>query len=150
MLGVGGAEKCALMMIEPPGELVAGGVLEVDDGVDFAVKHGFVPGLGRGVHHACVEELGAGIVSGLGEPGEECGRGGTVEAVIVVEHSDPHGKADGENPLGCTKSGANASALGLSGNNRVISTWRTHSCVPRRHSCRRLASSTRTGVEMRL
>ena len=33
---------------------------------------------------------------------------------------------------------------------RVISMWRTHSCVPRRYPCRRLASSTRTDVEMSL
>ncbi|MGO9617719.1 MAG: hypothetical protein ACLP6W_15060, partial [Bryobacteraceae bacterium] len=28
--------------------------------------------------------------------------------------------------------------------------WRTHSCVPRRHSCRRLASRARAGVEKSL
>src|SRR5688500_18007318 len=46
----------------------------------------------------------------LGEACEECGRGGTVEAVIVIKHSDPHEKPDRENPLGCTKGRANASA----------------------------------------
>ena len=48
------------------------------------------------------------------------------------------------------EAGVVAFLKGPSGNNRVISKWRTHSCVPRRHSCRRLASSTRTGVEMSL
>jgi hypothetical protein len=30
-----------------------------------------------------------------------------------------------------------------------VESWRTHSCVPRRHSCRRLAFR-KTGVEMSL
>ena len=38
VLGVRGREKCALVMIEPPGDLGRTGVLEIDDGVLVAVE----------------------------------------------------------------------------------------------------------------
>jgi hypothetical protein len=38
MFGIGCAKKCALVMIEPPGQVWMGSILKVDDDVEIAVE----------------------------------------------------------------------------------------------------------------
>ena len=86
MLGVGGSEKGALVMIEPPGEARGARVFEVDDGVFVAVEDSVFERGGGLVGHASELEVGGGINALAIKAGEDGGRGGAVEAFIVKEN----------------------------------------------------------------
>src|ERR1700691_6016454 len=88
MLGVGGRQKRALMVVEPPSEFGRAGIFEIHDGVFVAVECAVLEGLRGLVRHAGVEEFGGGIDALLVKARENRGGGGSVEAFIV--EANPH------------------------------------------------------------
>src|SRR5271168_5465123 len=88
MFGVGGRQKGALMMIEPPGEPRRAGILEIDDGVFVAIKCAVLERLRSLVGHPGIEELGCGIDALFIKTRENRGGGGSVEAFIVETNPD--------------------------------------------------------------
>ncbi len=89
---IGGREKSALMMIEPPSETRAGRVLEIHDGVDVAVELRFIEQLGSLVREAGIVELGGGIDLSAEEAAEDRRGTGAVETTIVEKDADFHGE----------------------------------------------------------
>src|SRR5277367_253365 len=88
MFSVGGRQKRALVMVEPPGEQRRAGILEIHDGVFVAVKSAVLEGLRGFVRHPGIEKLGRGIDALLVKARENRGGGGSVEAFIVEANSD--------------------------------------------------------------
>src|SRR5258708_2421065 len=85
------------MMIEPPRQPRIGGVFEIDDGVHVAVEHSRLEEMRRFVRQAGKSEFRAGMEFGLHKTTEIRRRGRAVEAVIVIQNSDPHER---NSPLG--------------------------------------------------
>src|SRR5580700_5222296 len=73
--GVGGREKCALMMVEPPGDLGRRRVLEIDDGVFVAIEMGFIKQRSGAVQKAGKDEVGVFANALAIKTGEERGGG---------------------------------------------------------------------------
>jgi hypothetical protein len=94
LLGVLGAEKGALMMIEPPGQARIRRVLEIHDGVDVAVEHPVFEDLICLVSQAREEEFRIRVESLLEKAAEVGRRSSAIEAVVVIQDSHPHGKAN--------------------------------------------------------
>src|SRR5271156_2948216 len=88
MLGVGGSQKRALMMGEPPGQLWRAGIFEIHDSVFVAVECAILERLRGLVRHSGIEEFGSGIDALLIEARENRGGGGPVEAFIVEANPD--------------------------------------------------------------
>ena len=70
---VGRREKCALVMVEPPGDFRRTGVLEVDDGIFVAVEVGFVKKRSGAMQKAGEDEVGIFANPLAVETGEERG-----------------------------------------------------------------------------
>jgi hypothetical protein len=77
-------------MVKPPIEFAVRGILEVDDSVDVAIKEVIREDVAGLVGHSCISELRSRGYRFLQETAEEGGRSRSVEAVVVVEHSDKH------------------------------------------------------------
>ena len=90
MLGVGGLEERALVVVEPPGEQRRARVFEIDDGVFVAVKGAVFKGLRGFVRHAGVQEFGGGVDALATEAREDGGGGSSVEAFVVEANPDFH------------------------------------------------------------
>src|ERR1700722_2473524 len=88
MLGVGGRQKRALMVVEPPSEFGRAGILEIDDGVFVAVEGAVLEGLRGFVRHAGVEEFGGGVDALAIEARENRGGRCSVEALVVEANPD--------------------------------------------------------------
>jgi hypothetical protein len=73
MFRVGFREEGALVMVEPPSQPGAAGILEVNDHVLFAVKDIFVEELARAMHQTAVTYRGPGIDALLIETRENRG-----------------------------------------------------------------------------
>jgi hypothetical protein len=86
--GIGGRQKRALVMIEPPGNFGGTGIFKVNDGVLVAVKILFIKEGASTVQQAGVHELDV-VANPLAvETGEKRRRRGAVKAFIVIEHSN--------------------------------------------------------------
>src|SRR5260370_29036192 len=114
MLRVFRGEECALVMVEPPGDLGIGRVLEIDDGVLVASEQAVVEKLRGFVGEARVHELRIRVEGPFKEAAEKGCRRRAVETVVVIEDSYPH--AVGENLTACLNTienaiGENAGAL---------------------------------------
>ena len=66
------AQKGALMMIEPPGEVRMRGIFEVDDNVHIAVKEAVLKKLVGSVCQAGIVEFRARVEFALQEPSNKC------------------------------------------------------------------------------
>jgi len=93
MRGVLGAQKRALMVVEPPGDARIGRVLKSTMAFSSPIEHAVVEELVGLVGHASEQELRVGMEPALDEAAEERSRGRAVEAVVVIENSNAHGKA---------------------------------------------------------
>src|SRR6516164_1720010 len=90
MLGVRLCEECALVVVKPPRQAFGAAILEVDDGVLVAVKHGFVKELAGAVHQPQVMDLRSRIDPSLVQPGEERGRTSAVKTTVVEANANSH------------------------------------------------------------
>ena len=88
VLLVGRGEEGRLMMVEPPGDARRGGVLEVDDGILVADEFGLVEESACAVHQAVVLVDGVAGDALAVEAGEERGRAGSVETLVVIENAN--------------------------------------------------------------
>ena len=110
MFGVLRREERALMVVEPPGHLGAGAILEIDNGVLVAVEQAFVEQLRRFVGQAAINKFGVRIEGFLHETAEVGGGCRPVEAVVVIEDSNPHAVSESENLTACLN--VNEKAIG--------------------------------------
>ena len=83
-------DERALVMVKPPGQAVAWGIFEIDDGVFIAIENTYVKQLPGPVHHPGVVELGLGINAGAIETREHGGRTGAIKTLIVKADADSH------------------------------------------------------------
>ncbi len=86
--GVGGREKRAFMMVEPPRNLRRTGVFEVDDGVLVAVEVGLIKERPRAMQQAGEDKLSVFADALAIKAGEQRGGGSSVETLVVVEDSE--------------------------------------------------------------
>ncbi len=86
VLGIGRAQKRALMMVKPPGHGRVRRILEIDNRVLIAIEQAVFKQLIRLVRHARISELGGAIQMVLIELAKEGRRRGTVEAVVVIKN----------------------------------------------------------------
>ncbi len=97
VLGVGGSEERALVMVKPPGHARRARVFEIDDGVFIAVEQGFREGMPRLVRHPREMKLRARPDALPKKAVEDRRRRRAVEASVVkaqsnfdrVRHSPP-------------------------------------------------------------
>ncbi len=89
LLGVGGREESALVMVKPPGNFRGIRILEVDDNIFIAVEEAFIPGLRGAVRHAGEAELGGGVEALAVKAVKKSSGGGSVKATIVETEPDP-------------------------------------------------------------
>ena len=85
-----GSQEGAVMMVEPPGQPLVVGVLEVHDGVLVPLEEVVGKGLVGLVGHAEQPETGPGVDPGGVEAHEDGGRAGAVEAVVMIENVADH------------------------------------------------------------
>ncbi len=97
MLGVGWREECALVMVEPPGNFGRTGVLEVDDGVFFAVELLFVEQRAGAVDQAGKDELGVAADAFAIEAGKYGGGTSSVKTFVVIENANSQGTPQSHN-----------------------------------------------------
>jgi hypothetical protein len=92
-----GRKKGRLVMIEPPGQLFRGRILEINDGVFVAIKHSQIKQIARAMQQSGVVDVSFGMKSFFVETGK--GRGGSdaIEAVTMIEQTKFH--------IGAQKSG---------------------------------------------
>src|SRR5882672_7158923 len=81
-------EKCAQMMIEPPGDLGRSGVFEVDNRVLVSNEISFIEERSGAVHKAMV--LIAGILANAlaMKTGKKRSRAGPIETLVVIENAN--------------------------------------------------------------
>jgi hypothetical protein len=96
MLGVLLRQESALVMIEPPGQPLVGGVFEIDDGILVAVEKVWLEELGSLMGHPGKPKFRIGVKRPLEEAAEISGRSRSVEAMIVIEDADAHGSRTGK------------------------------------------------------
>ena len=85
-----GSQKGAGVVVEPPGQPLVAGVLEVHDDVLVSAEEVVGKGLAGLVGHAEQAETGARLDPGEVEAHEDGGRAGAVEAVVVIEDVAVH------------------------------------------------------------
>src|SRR5579859_23415 len=83
-------EERALVMVKPPRQAVAGGILKIDDGVLIAVENTLIKELTGPVHHPRVIKMRLGINAGAIETREHGGRTGAIKTLIVKANADSH------------------------------------------------------------
>ena len=86
--GVGGREKCAFVVIEPPGDFGRTGILEIYDGVFVAIKLLLVEEGASAMQQAGVDEVHIAADSFAVETGEQGGGASSVETFVVIK--DPY------------------------------------------------------------
>src|SRR5579862_331954 len=89
--GIGGREKCALVVIEPPRNLRRTRVFEVDDGVFVAVKMRFVEKRPGAVQQPGINELHIFTDALPIETRKQSRRGSSVETLVMIEDSNFQG-----------------------------------------------------------
>ncbi len=89
VLRVGGLEKGALVMIEPPSHPRIGVVLEIHDRVVIAAEVHPGEQINRLVHQPAILEHRLGVAAGAIEGAKHRRRGGAVKAFVVVENPHP-------------------------------------------------------------
>src|SRR6185437_9839534 len=103
MLGVGGGEEGAEVVVEPPGDAGIGAVLEIHNGVVAGGELGGIEKRAGGVAEAAVLELRLAASAAI-EFGENGGGGGAVKAMIVEKDPNVGQKtllrAQDKDPLG--------------------------------------------------
>ena len=87
------------MMVEPPGQAAARGVLEINDGVLVAVEKAFFKELPGPVRQPAVVERRLGVDGGAVETCKEGGRTGPVETLVVKANADSHALRWTDTPL---------------------------------------------------
>ena len=90
MFRVFGGEKCALVMIEPPGEQRRAGIFEIDDGVFVAVEVPSSNGCGGLVSHSGIEKFRVGVDPFAIKARKDCRGAGSVETFIVETDANFH------------------------------------------------------------
>jgi hypothetical protein len=90
MLRVGGRQKRALMMIEPPGHPRRAGIFEIHDRVFIAIKKTFGERLRGAMSHACVMEFGLRGDAFAEKAGKNGRRSGAVEAPVMETETHRH------------------------------------------------------------
>ena len=88
MLGVGGRQEGALVVVEPPGNFGRAGIFEVDDGILVAVELLFVEQRAGAVDQAGEHEVGVAANALAVEAGEQRGGGSSVKTFVVIEDPD--------------------------------------------------------------
>src|SRR5262245_28008282 len=78
------------MMIEPPGDLRRGGVLEVHDRILLAIEQMLVEECARAVDQPGKNESGGGLYLLAVKARKQRGRSGAVETAVVEKYPDPH------------------------------------------------------------
>ena len=84
--GIGGREKRALVMIEPPGNVGRTGVLEVDDGVFVAVKVFLIEERACPVEQSGVDELPVAANTFPIEARKQRSRTRTIKTLVVIKN----------------------------------------------------------------
>src|SRR5437764_3909274 len=92
MLGIFGSQKCALVMIEPPGHARISRVLKINDGVLVTVEQSRFEQLRGLVRQSGIGELRGWVELSFNKAAEERSRRRSVEAMIVIKDSHPHFK----------------------------------------------------------
>src|SRR5262245_36048076 len=87
MLLVGFRQESALMMIEPPGQLVGSAVFEIDNDVLLAAEEILIDALARLVRQAFVFNIRRGINLAAIKRRKDGRRRESVKTVVVVKHS---------------------------------------------------------------
>jgi hypothetical protein len=82
------------MMIEPPGDLGIGGILEIDNGILVAIEEAVIEKLGGPMRQPGIDEFRVRVESALEESAEIGRRGSAVKTVVVIEDSYPHLQAE--------------------------------------------------------
>ena len=88
VLGVGGREKRALVMIEPPGDFWRAGVLEIDDGVLVAIELLLIEQRAGAVNQARELKFGVAADALPVKAGKQRGRRSSVEALVVIKNAN--------------------------------------------------------------
>jgi hypothetical protein len=84
VLGILRTQKGTLMMIEPPGEIEVGRVLEIDDGVDIAIEEPVFEKLVSAVSEARVGKLSLGIELTSEETSHIRGGSRSIKAMVMI------------------------------------------------------------------
>jgi len=87
VLGVGGREEGALVMVEPPGNFGRTGVFEIDDGVFVAVELILIEQSTGAVDEAGEDEIGVAPNALAVKAGKQRRGRGSVKAFVVIENS---------------------------------------------------------------
>src|SRR5260370_14246851 len=88
LLGIGGRQKRALVMVEPPSHFRRIRKLEIHDDVFVAIEQPGFPGLRGPVRHPRKAELGRLVKSFAVEPVKESRRSSAIKAAIVKAEPD--------------------------------------------------------------
>jgi len=88
VLGVGGSEERALVMIEPPGNVRRARVLEIDDGVFVTVKLLLIKQRTGTVNESGEFKLDVTADALAIEAREQSGRRSSIKTLVVVENPD--------------------------------------------------------------
>ncbi len=88
VLGIRGSQECALVMIEPPGNLGGTGVLEIDDRIFVAVELLFIKQRAGTVDQSGEFEIDVAADALTIETREQRGRRSSVKTLVVIENPD--------------------------------------------------------------
>ena len=99
-----GSQEGAVVVVEPPGQPLVVGVLEVHDGVLVPLEEVVGKGLVGLVGHAEQPETGPGVDPGGVEAHEDGGRAGAVEAVVMIEDVTVHAFSIRRDPIRSSRS----------------------------------------------
>jgi len=88
LFGVGGREKRALVMVEPPGYFRRIRKLEIHDDVFVAIEQARFPGLRRAVRHPSEAKFRVVVESFAIKSVEESSRSSAIKAAIVKAEPD--------------------------------------------------------------
>lgn len=90
MIGVFGREKCALVVVKPPGDFWRTGIFEIDDGIFVAVKIGFIEKRSGAMQQARVNKLDIVADAFRIKPRKKRSRRSPIKTPIMVENLNLH------------------------------------------------------------
>src|SRR5260370_35725950 len=88
MIGISRCEKCALVMIKPPGHFGTVRIFEIDDDVLIAVKQAVYPRLRGAVRHSRETEFRVGVEFFFIEAVEKRGGSCPIKAAVMKTQPD--------------------------------------------------------------
>jgi hypothetical protein len=99
-------------MIEPPGQSLRGGILEINDCILVRIKQVLIKQVTRAMQQSCVIHFSFRVNSLFIETSESCSRSHAVKAMAVIEKAKFHIGSQKERDILATAGGSGKGGLG--------------------------------------